>query len=59
MTGNCFQSNKMPFLALELPRILTFDMDKLGKHRRHHWKKRLKISKLATLKVIRLQQVKI
>ena len=36
----------MPFLALELPQILTFDMDHLGKHRGHHWKKRLKISKI-------------
>ena len=36
----------MPFLALELPRFLTFDMDQLGKHRGHHWKKRLKISKI-------------
>ena len=40
-----FQSNKKPFSALELPRFLTFDMDQLGKHRGHHWKKRLKISK--------------
>ena len=44
-----FQSNKMPFLALELPRFLTFDMDQLGKHRGHHWKKRLKISKTGNL----------
>ena len=36
----------MPFLALELPRFLTFDMDQLGKHRRHHWKKRLKINRI-------------
>ena len=40
---------KMPFLALELPRFLTFDMDQLGKHRAHHWKKRLKISKTGNL----------
>ena len=25
----------------------TFDMDKLGTNRRHHWKKLLKISKIA------------
>ena len=25
----------------------TFDMDKLGKIRRHHWKERIKISKIA------------
>ena len=42
-----FQLNKTPFLALELPRFLTFDMDQLAKHRRHHLKKRLKISKIA------------
>ena len=36
----------MPFLALELPQFLTFDIDRLRKHRRHHWKKRLKISKI-------------
>ena len=36
----------MPFLALELPQFLTFDMDQLGKHRGHHWKKRLNISKI-------------
>ena len=41
-----FQLNKMPFLALELPRFLAFDMDQWGKHRGHHWKKRLKISKI-------------
>ena len=35
----------MPFLALELQQFLTSDMDQLGKHRRHHWKKRFKISK--------------
>ena len=27
--------------------ISTFDMDKLGKIREHHWKERLKISKIA------------
>ena len=43
------QSNKMPFLALELPLFLTFDMDQLGKHLGHHWKKRLKISKTGNL----------
>ena len=37
----------MPFLASELPQFLTFDMNQLGKHRGHHWKKRLKISKIA------------
>ena len=37
----------MPFLALELPRFLNFDIEQLGKHRRHHWKNRLKISKIA------------
>ena len=42
-----FQLNKTPFLALELPRFLTFDMDQLAKHRRHHLTKRLKISKIA------------
>ena len=42
-----FQLDKTPFLALELPRFLTFDMDQLAKHRRHHLKKRLKISKIA------------
>ena len=42
-----FQLNKTPFLALELPRFLTFDMDQLAKHRRHQLKKRLKISKTA------------
>ena len=42
-----FQLNKTPFLALELSRLLTFDMDQLAKHRRHHLKKRLKISKIA------------
>ena len=26
-----FQSNKMRFLALELPQFLTFDMDQLGR----------------------------
>ena len=42
----CFQSNKMSFLALEFHSFLTLDMDKLGKHRGHHWKKHLKISKI-------------
>ena len=42
-----FQLNKTPFLALELPRFLTFDMDQLAKHHRHQLKKRLKISKTA------------
>ena len=37
----------MPFLALELrSTVFTFYMDQLGKHRGHHWKKRLKISKM-------------
>ena len=27
--------------------FLTFEMDQLGKIRRHHWKKHLKISKFA------------
>ena len=29
------------------PFFSTFDMDKLGKIRRHHWKERLKINKIA------------
>ena len=36
----------MPFLTLELPQFLTFDMDQLGKHRGQNWKKRLNISKI-------------
>ena len=28
----------------------TFDMDKLGKTRWHHWKQRLKINKIAKFK---------
>ena len=40
-----FQLNKMPFLALELPQFLAFDKNQWGKHRGHHWKKRLRISK--------------
>ena len=27
--------------------FLTFDMDKLGKIRQHHWKERFKITKIA------------
>ena len=27
--------------------FLTFDMDKLGKIRQHHWKERFKVSKIA------------
>ena len=39
-----------PGLPIDLSTIFsTFDVDKLGKIRRHHWEKRLKISKIVTI----------
>ena len=39
-----------PELPIDLSTIFsTFDVDKLGKIRRHHWKKRLKISKIVKI----------